>query len=226
MIVYGYARVSTKKQKIERQIRNLIEYNSNIKIYQEKYTGTKLEGRKEFKKLLSKVTEGDTIVFDSVSRMSRNAEEGFELYKELFEKGINLVFLKEHYIDTDTYKKSFKVIELTGTDIDDILEGVNKYLFKVAEQQIQIAFDQAEKEVKDLSERTKEGLRVAKSEGRVGGIEEGRKLTTKKSVAMKKEIIKLSKEFEGDFTDVKVMEYLSISRNTYYKYKKELKEKY
>ena len=225
-MIYGYARVSTKKQKIERQIRNLIEYDSNIKIYQEKYTGTKLEGRKEFEKLLKRVEKGDTIVFDSVSRMSRNAEEGFKLYKELFDKGVELVFLKEHYIDTETYKNSFKVIDMTGTDVDDILEGINKYLFKVAENQIKIAFDQAEKEVKDLSERTKEGLRVAMAEGRIPGIEEGTKLTTKKSVAKKKEIIKYSIDFEGNLKDKEVIKLIGINRNTYYKYKKELKEEY
>lgn len=45
------------------------------------------------------------MVFNSVSRMSRNAEEGFALYEDLYHKGIRLVFLKEHHIDTETYKK-------------------------------------------------------------------------------------------------------------------------
>lgn len=48
---------------------------------------------------------GDTVIFDSVSRMSRNAEEGFQLYMELLEKGINLEFINEPYINTDYYKK-------------------------------------------------------------------------------------------------------------------------
>lgn len=48
---------------------------------------------------------GDTVIFDSVSRMSRNAEEGFQLYMELLEKGINLEFINEPHINTDYYKK-------------------------------------------------------------------------------------------------------------------------
>ena len=48
---------------------------------------------------------GDTVIFDSVSRMNRNAEEGFQLYMELLEKGINLEFINEPYINTDYYKK-------------------------------------------------------------------------------------------------------------------------
>ena len=50
-------------------------------IVQEAFTGTKVEGRKEFEKLLKVGKPGDTIVYDSVSRMSRNADEGFRLYQ-------------------------------------------------------------------------------------------------------------------------------------------------
>ena len=55
--------------------------------------------------VVSDSEKGDTVVFDSVSRMSRNAEEGFSLYEDLYNKGIQLVFLKEHHIDTKTYKR-------------------------------------------------------------------------------------------------------------------------
>ena len=57
------------------------------------------------------------MVFDSVSRMSRNAEEGFSLYEDLYNKGIQLVFLKEHHIDTETYKKALSgSVAMTGTN--------------------------------------------------------------------------------------------------------------
>lgn len=55
MAVYGYARISTKKQSIERQIRNILNYDSNTIIYQERYTGTKVSGRKEFKSFYLKL---------------------------------------------------------------------------------------------------------------------------------------------------------------------------
>ena len=58
------------------------------------YTGTKTDGRKKFEQLLKIIKSGDTIVFDSVSRMSRNAEVGFQIYQELYDKGVELVFLK------------------------------------------------------------------------------------------------------------------------------------
>ena len=49
-------------------------------------------------KLLKTVKSSDTIVFDSVSRMSRNASEGFALYQDLLEKNVELVFLKEPHM--------------------------------------------------------------------------------------------------------------------------------
>ncbi len=65
--------------------------------------------------------------------MSRNAEEGIKLYFELFDKGIELIFLKERYINTDIYKDSLRdKIELQGTDEDEIFKGLNNYFRKLA----------------------------------------------------------------------------------------------
>ena len=142
MAIYGYCRISTAKQNIDRQVRNILAVYPKAKIIKETFTGTKFQGRKELDKILRRTKQDDTIVFDSVSRMSRTADEGFQLYQELFEKGVNLVFLKEHYIDTDTYKQAMSnQLEMTGTDVDVILEGINKYLMILAKKQIEIAFE-------------------------------------------------------------------------------------
>ena len=93
MAIYGYCRVSTHSQRIERQETNIRERYPQAVIYKEAFTGTKLQGRKELDKILRRVNPGDTIVFDEVSRMSRNAEEGFALYKELFYKNINNIII-------------------------------------------------------------------------------------------------------------------------------------
>ena len=79
MKVFGYARISTLKQSIERQIRNIKAVYPDAVIVTEKYTGTKMD-RPEWSKLYKKAQAGDLIVFDSVSRMSRDAEEGFQVY--------------------------------------------------------------------------------------------------------------------------------------------------
>lgn len=223
--VYGYARISTKKQSIERQIRNITAQDPTAIIIQEVFTGTKTTGRKEWEKLLKQVKPGDTIIFDSVSRMSRNADEGIETYFKLVDQGVNLIFLKERYIDTDTYKNEIQDrIELTGTDEDEIFKGINNYFRKLAKKQIRIAFDQEEKEVMDLHQRTKEGIETARLNGKQIGRATGSKVTTKKSVEMKDKILKMAKEFGGNMTDKEVIETLKLARNTYFKYKREIRE--
>ena len=224
MCIYGYCRISTKQQSIERQIRNIkVEYDTAV-IVTEVYTGTK-QDRPEWNKLYRKVKSGDTIVFDSVSRMSRDAEEGFALYEDLYNKGVELIYIKEPHINTSTYKKALQNnVSMTGTNVDYILEGVNKYLMALAKEQIKLAFEQSEKEVKDLHQRTKEGIETARLNGKQIGQKQGAKLVTKKSVESKKLIQKHSKDFDGALSDVDCMKLIGLARNTYYKYKKEIKE--
>lgn len=220
--IYGYCRISRKEQSIDRQIRNIEKEYPNAIIRQEAFTGTKID-RPEWNKLYKTVKEGDTIVFDSVSRMSRNADEGITAYFELLDKGVKLVFLKEHYIDTEVYAESMKdKIKLQGTDEDEIFKGLNNYFRKLAKKQIRIAFEQAEKEVEDLHQRTKEGIETARLNGKQIGNKAGTKLITKKSIEMKAKIKSLSKDFDGTNNDIEVMAITKLARNTYYKYKKEL----
>ena len=231
-MLYGAARISTGKQSIDRQVRNILAEYPNAKIIKDTYTGTKLDGRKEFEKLLKIIKKGDIIVFDEVSRMSRNSEEGCNLYEELFNKGIDLIFLKETHINTDVYRKALenqiKIKLDTGNKASDelistIIDALNKYTIELAKEQIRIAFDKAESEVKRLHERTKEGLLTAKLSGKQIGQVKGAKLTTKKSIMAKEIILKHSKDFDGTLNDDECRKLADISRNTYYTYKKELK---
>lgn len=222
-MIYGYCRVSTKKQNILRQVENIIKIYPTAKVFQEAYTGTTTD-RKEWSKLKKMVKPGDTIIFDSVSRMSRNAEEGIKEYFNFVERDIELIFLKEGYINTALYKKALEnKINSTGNKIADIyIDATNEVLKILAQEQIKIAFDQAEKEVLDLRERTKEGLRVTKAKGTVLGRKQGDTYTTKKEKEMREKIKKLAKDFGGNLKDIEVFTLLGITKNTYYKYKKNI----
>lgn len=223
--IYGYARISTPKQNIERQVRNIRSQYPEAVIIKEVFTGTRFQGRKELDKLLHTAVTGDSIIFDSVSRMSRNAEEGFLMYEELFSRGIRLIFLKEPHINTDTYKKALRSgIPATGTSVDYILEGINKYLLALAKEQIRLAFEQAEKEVQDLHQRTMEGIETARLAGKRIGQQAGARLVTKKSLTAKEVILKHNKSFGGSLNDIETIRQAGISRKTFYKYKKELLE--
>lgn len=226
MHTYGYCRVSTAKQNIERQERNIRAAYPDAVIIKEVYTGTCFQGRKELEKILTQVQEGDYVIFDAVSRMSRDAEEGFALYEELYHKGVSLVFLKEPHINTDTYKHALtNGIHMTGTSVDLILDGVNKYLMELAREQIRLAFAQAEKEVSDLRQRTKEGIETARLNGRQIGLIQGRQLETKKAREAKDFIRRRNKDFGGTLTNEETWRLAGISRKTFYKYKRELREK-
>lgn len=171
-------------------------------------------------------------MFDSVSRMSRNAEEGFKDYKMLYESGVHLVFLNEPLINTSVFDSTrnnlLKVnIETGNAAVDSFFRGnielINNFMMALAEEQIKAAFDQAEKEVTDLHSRISQGIREAKKNGVKIGISQGTTLTTKKSLECMAIIKKHSKDFGGTLEDPDVMKLCGCSRNSYYKYKKEAK---
>lgn len=224
----GYCRISRRSQNIERQERNIKAAYPEAVIVKEAFTGTRID-RPEWNKLFQRVKAGDTIVFDSVSRMSRNAEEGVKVYFDLLQREVDLVFLKEPHINTAVYSNALKnTVPLVGGTVDVILDGVNKYLMLLAKEQIEIAFQQAQKEVDDLHARTREGIETA----RLNGKQIGRKTGDSPMTAKEKFFKPLMKEklisFGGRLTDEEFLAMSHngqrISRNTFYKYKGELKE--
>lgn len=224
MKVWGYIRVSTQKQSKSRQIENILREYPKAEIIEETYTGKEIEGRKAFKKLLETVNKDDVIVFDEVSRMSRNAEEGFKIYEDLFNKGVNLVFLKEPMINTETYKRALTgSVNYTNSEIDVIIEGINKYLLLLAKEQIKLAFERSEAEINFLSNRTKEGLREARKNKPIGGtVKKGKTYETKKAIQAKRVILMKSARFNGSMNDTDTMKIAEVSRPSFYKYVKEL----
>ena len=107
-------------------------------------------------------------------------------------------------------------INMTGDKIDLILEGVNQYLMELAREQ-------AEKEVSDLHQRTKEGIETARLNGRQIGQRKGTTYETRKAKAAKDIILRHNKSFGGSLTDEETMKQAGISRKSFYEYKRELR---
>ena len=244
-IVYGYCRVSTQKQSLQRQIDNITSKYPEAVIITEKYTGTKID-RPEWSKLYKTIKKNPncTVIFDEVSRMSRNAEEGFSLYMELFSMGVSLVFLKEPHINTESYKKAMEgIISVNITSghnaadkmINSIMDAINEFMQAKVKEDIKLSFERAEEEVVLLHKRISDGMKTIQRANeryritgetdkikQIGGVS-GKKLTTKKSIEKKAEILKHSVDFGGTLNDVDCMKLTGLSRNTFYKYKRELK---
>jgi DNA invertase Pin-like site-specific DNA recombinase len=137
--IFGYARVSTEGQNLDRQVDALTKFGVDH-IYNEKMTGTKRE-RPELAKMLDRMTGGDTVVIESLSRLGRSTKDLIELTELFQSKGVNLVSLKES-IDTNT--------------------STGKLLFTLMS-----AIAQFERDV--IADRTREGLKAARARGRMGG---------------------------------------------------------
>ena len=136
---FGYARVSTEQQNLDRQLDALRKYGCDT-IYNEKMTGTKRD-RPELAKILDRMTEGDTVVIESLSRLGRSTKDLIELTELFQSKGVHLVSMKEQ-IDTST--------------------STGKLLFTLMS-----AIAQFERDV--IADRTREGLKSARARGRTGG---------------------------------------------------------
>ena len=234
---YAYLRVSTAHQSLDRQAQNILSVYPDAILYKEKFTGTKIDRptwNKLYKLLKSEAARGEdlTLIFDEASRLARDAEEGYKIYEELFNLGINLVFLKTPHINSETYKKALDnqiaVASIDDKETNDLVQAIaaaiNNYIMALAKKQIFLAFDTAEAEVNYLHQRVSEGVRMAQANGKQIGLTKGTKLTTKKSVAAKQAIMAKSKYFNGTLNDKDLIAVLGISANTYYKYKRELQE--
>ena len=231
-MVYGYCRVNTPKQSINRQIKNIRKAFPEAVIVEEAYSGTSYNF-KELNKLIRKLDKDDVIIFDSITRMSRNAAEAFEIYKELVYRNVRMVFLKERHIDTEAYREAMNGVICLSISSEDqaaanllkgVMSSVDHFIMNKIEQDICKAFDQSAKQIRDLSERTREGMEAARSNGKQIGTIKGTVRETKKSKTVKPLIIKFSKDFDGALSDKECMKLIGLSNNTYYKYKRELKE--
>jgi DNA invertase Pin-like site-specific DNA recombinase len=118
---------------LDRQLDALKKYGVDH-IYNEKMTRTKRD-RPELDKMLDRMTEGDTVVIESLSRLGRSTKDLIELTELFHQRGVNLISLKES-IDTST--------------------PTGKLLFTLMS-----AIAQFERDV--IADRTREGLRSAKS---------------------------------------------------------------
>lgn len=152
--IYGYARVSTQHQDLNRQLDLLAKQNCN-EILTEKMTGTK-SNRPELNRLKDKLRPGDTLVVESFSRLGRSTKDLIDLVTYFEEQDVKLVSLKENF-DTTTPQ--------------------GRLMMTVFQ-----AFSQFERDL--IVQRTKEGLQSARARGRIGGRPRANKRDIERAVKL------------------------------------------
>jgi DNA invertase Pin-like site-specific DNA recombinase len=211
--VFGYERISTKeeqgKQKFNRQDKALKKYadENNIEytvVFKEDESGKNFTDRKQWNKLEKLLQKGDTVVFKDISRFTREAENGYNKYMELMNKGIELIFLDNQTISTEYIKQLLNVAEQQNLVARTSLESTVKLLLIVE-------LDRAEQERLILINRIKNGIAASnKKQGRKTGS-----------------LIYLSDDLKTDINkylqdrsikQVDLMKKHNISRNTLKKY--------
>lgn len=186
-MIFGYARVSTIEQNLDRQIFELEKAGSE-EIIQEKITGTKFD-RPELNKLLNKLRKGDVLIITELTRLSRSTKDLFYLFEVFEEKGVDIQSLKESWLNTTTPQ---------GKLMFTIMSGISQF----------------ERDL--ISQRTKEGLMVARARGRVGGRKP--MLDLQEKMAVYELYIKKSHSIK------KICDMFRISKPTMYKAVKEISQ--
>jgi DNA invertase Pin-like site-specific DNA recombinase len=194
-INFGYVRVSSKEQNLDRQLEALKSYVTDKKyIYSDKASGKDME-REGFKNMLKAMREGDTLYIKSIDRLGRN-KELIKGYLEQFKKeGIRVKI-----IDIPT------TLQERPSEEEWVIDMINNII-------IEVYTSMAEQERVNIKQRQSEGIAVAKAKGKHLG---------RPVLKLPKEWDKLYKEWKaGKITAVKFMEEVNMKKATFYKKVKE-----
>lgn len=198
-MLYGYARVSTAEQSLQRQIKELETRGIDKKnIYKEFATGKDFKDRIEYQKLLDVCSVGDTIVFTSLDRFSRNVKETVKQLEVLEKRGLKAIFLKENI----------------STEMKGVAELIISIFSWVAEQE-RITLLERQKRGYEALERNDKGRLISKKGTLIGGKE---KVFSNQQINMLKDY----KEGKSTYNLTQLAKILEVSRPTIYKKLKEL----
>ncbi|MBY0598074.1 recombinase family protein [Bacillus bingmayongensis] len=198
---FGYVRVSSKDQNEERQIQNMKDLGIEERdIFIDKESGKNME-RENYQMLKRLVRTGDTIMFDSLTRLGRNMNDTLEEFRYYEKHKVNLQFIKEPYIN----------VNYTGESTNDVIQSA----IQKATLTILSAF--AEKERIDIKQRQAEGIALARKQGRRLG---------RPPVEITEEFTDAYKEWKsGSITAVGAMKKYGIKRSSFYKLAKQYEER-
>lgn len=202
-MIIGYARVSSKSQNLDRQIKELEEFGCD-KIFQEKQSGKNFISRPVYKELRKKLRFGDVLVVHDLSRFGRNKQEIKDEWEALIKEDIDIVVLNMPLLDTRKYKE----LEGVGQLVSDIVLSLLSWMVDEERERIRVA--------------QREGIEIAKKKGKY----QGRKRKYHPDAQGKDKLIyeTIVRELEKNTSVMDIHRMTSVSRSTIYQIKKELEE--
>lgn len=193
-MLYGYARVSSKEQSLERQIQELLKYGVEEKnIKKEKMSAKNFKDRKVYNNLVKQCKAGDTIVFSSLDRFSRSISETVKQIEELKEKKVNAYFIKEQI----------------GTETKGVAGLLLSVFSWVAEQERELLLERQRQGYQALS-RDEKGRLISKTGKPIG----------RQELTLDNRQLKLLEDYKNgkiDITKTELAKLLGISRSVLYK---------
>jgi len=200
-MIFGYARVSSKQQNLERQLKDLEEFGCE-RIYQEKQSGKSFKERNTYNEMRSKMRFGDVLVVHDLSRFGRNKEEIRNEWKKLIEEEIDIVVLNMPVLDTRKYKE----LEGVGQLVSDLVLTLLSWMVDEERERIKAA--------------QREGIEIAKGQGKFkGGKKRYHAGATGKDKVVYDKVVELLNEGNSVMDIHRDVE---ISRNTIYQIKRDL----
>lgn len=172
----GYIRVSTAEQNTARQ-EVLMEQLEVDKIYIDRMSG-KSKDRPQLKDMLTFVRVGDTVIVESISRFARNTHDLLELVDALTEKGVEFISKKEN-IDTTTPAGKFMLTVFAA-----VAELERGYILDRQKEGIAIAKSEGKykgRKSAEIDEKLWDSLYLLWSEGKISAVEFMGKMGMKKS---------------------------------------------
>lgn len=198
MRVYGYSRVSTKEQNLDRQLVELRKYVDDRFIFQDKVSGKDFN-RPEYQLMRKVAQKGDVIYIKSLDRLGRNKSEikqELEYYKN---EGVRI-----------------KILDIP-TSMMDISEGQEWLMDMINNLLIEVLATMAEQERLNIRQRQAEGIAIAKEQGKYKGRKE---IDFPENWAEVYDQWK-NRKIKGN----EAMEKLGLKRNTFYRLIKKYEEK-
>ena len=221
---FGYCSSGCTRPQFERQINNINSRYPYAIIIKEVYS-SKVSDRTELNKLISQLERDDTLIINSLDKLGRDPDVVLSYYKTLAERGVKLIFIQQPFMNTEIFISAYEdmVSRTSGSDKEVIREG----LYRLLLEQIKRILEQSWEELQQHRGKMRESYEQARKEAGQDGSEKGKKYESRKSFMVKELIKKYNQNYEGTMNDVQTMEQIrndmgTLSRNTYYKYKKEL----